>query len=215
MASLLRSISLKIFGISVGLLIIMVAAALWAGLLTQQVHFQLRTLNEALFPMTLRIAELQLRVVEERATIGDAGPACRSRVGSLTARTTALIDEARRFRDTGARLAVLERNRLELARLEPMLGELAYQHGLLAQQLRAACDDRTAPGELQARSREVARLAEAINREIGTFVIDGASIVGDHQRDAMRATLFMIGAAGLSPAASRGRSTGFAPARSQ
>ena len=59
MATLLRSISLKIFGVAAGLLVIMAAAALWAGTLTQQVHLQLRTFNDALFPMTLRIAELR------------------------------------------------------------------------------------------------------------------------------------------------------------
>jgi len=196
MADLLRSISLKIFGIAVGLLVIMAAAALWAGLLTQEVHLQLNTLNRALFPMTLRIAELQTALSAEVRPPREAGPACRARVAALSGRTAALIGEAQRLRDAGARMAVLERNRIELARLEPMLSELAYQHGRLARELSAGCAGPANPAS-SARAAEVTRLASAINREIGVFVLDGAAIVGGNQRTAQRATLVMIGAAGL------------------
>ena len=47
MASFFRSISIKIFGIAVGLLVIMAAAALWSANLTNQVHLQLQTLSRS------------------------------------------------------------------------------------------------------------------------------------------------------------------------
>ncbi len=197
MATLLRSISLKIFGVAAGLLVIMAAAALWAGTLTQQVHLQLRTFNDALFPMTLRIAELRALVIVESVPIAARGAACRRRVRGLTERTEALIGEAQALRATGARLAVLERNRIELARLDPMLAELAAQHARLAVLLRAGCVSDASAAAARAQARDVARRAEAINREIDGFVVEGAQIVGAHQAQAMRATLAMIGAAGL------------------
>ena len=197
MASFFRSISLKIFGVAVCLLVIMAVAALWAGSLTQQVHLQLRTFNSALFPMTLRIAELRSLVIVESVPSPTTGPACRTRVSDLAGRTAALIAEAQSLRTTGAQLAVLDRNRIELARLEPMLAELAYQHRRLADMLRAGCDSPVGAAAARAQVHEVARRAEAINREIDSFVIEGARIVGGHQQAALRATLAMIGAAGL------------------
>jgi class 3 adenylate cyclase len=198
MATLLRSISLKIFGIAVGLLVMMVGAALWAGVLTQQVHHQLRTLNEALFPLTLRIAELQTVITVEREAAGLADARCGPRMDARMARATALIADAQRLRGKGAELAVLERNRLELARLEPMLAELAYQHGRLVEDLRASCGI-AGPSRAGAatQAREVERIVAAITREIEAFVLDGAVIVEDNQKAAMQATAFMIGVAGL------------------
>ncbi|MDO9488531.1 MAG: adenylate/guanylate cyclase domain-containing protein, partial [Sphingomonadaceae bacterium] len=129
--------------------------------------------------------------------IAARGAACQRRVSALTRRTDTLIGEARALRAEGARLAVLDRNRIELARLDPMLGELSYQHDRLAGLLRAGCTSNGAAGAARAQARDVARRSEAINREIDGFVIEGARIVGAHQAQAMRATLAMIGAAGL------------------
>ncbi len=199
MASFFRSISLKIFGVAAGLLAIMIASALWSGFLTQQVHLQFRTFNEALFPMTLRIAELRAVVVAETLPLDRTGAECRAQLDALAAKAGALSREAESLRANGAKLAQLERNKLELARLEPMLAELAVHQTQLASLLRVACatDDPAADAAARTQAQEVTRRAEAINEEIDGFVLEGATIVGDNQDAARRATLAMIGAAGL------------------
>ncbi|MFC3713378.1 adenylate/guanylate cyclase domain-containing protein [Sphingoaurantiacus capsulatus] len=199
MASFFRSISLKIFGVAAGLLAIMIATALWSGFLTQQVHLQFRTFNEALFPMTLRIAELRAVVIAETVPLDRTGGQCRAQLDALAAKAGALAGEAESLRANGAKLAQLERNKLELARLEPMLAELAGHQTHLAALLRAACDtdDPAADAAARTQAGEVVARAEAINAEIDGFVLEGATIVGDNQDAARRATLAMIGAAGL------------------
>ena len=59
MASFFRSISIKIFGVAVGLLILLAGAALYSAMLTEDVHRQLRTLNHSLFPLTITLTELR------------------------------------------------------------------------------------------------------------------------------------------------------------
>jgi CHASE3 domain sensor protein len=60
MAGFFRSISIKIFGVAVGLLVIMAAAALWSASLTTQVHLQLQTLSRSLFPLAMTLSELHI-----------------------------------------------------------------------------------------------------------------------------------------------------------
>ncbi len=55
MAHLLRSISFKIFGVAVGLLLIMALASGWSMYTTAQVNRQLATLSEALLPIALSL----------------------------------------------------------------------------------------------------------------------------------------------------------------
>jgi adenylate cyclase len=76
-----------------------------------------------------------------------------------------------------------------------MFAELRLQHGRLARLLPGACAAANAPALAQA--RDVMRLADAITIEIEAFVEAGAVMVGENQRRAERATLLMIGLAGL------------------
>ncbi len=197
MAVLLRSISIKIFGVAVVLLIIMAAAATWSGRLTEQVHLQLQTLDRGLFPMALAIAEVHSGVASEMAAIPTAGPRCTAQLHALLDRNEALIRRTIDYRARAAKLAVLERNKLELARIEPMLDDLAYDHGKLVGLVPALCrGDAEAKAEAARRVDEVRRHAGAINHEIAQFVATGAVIVGDNQRQAMTANFLLIAAAG-------------------
>jgi len=197
MAVLLRSISIKIFGVAVVLLVIMAVAATWSGRLTEQVHLQLQTLDRGLFPMALAIAEVHSGVASEMATIPTSGPRCAAQLHGMLDRNEALIRRTIDYRSRAARLAVLERNKLELARLEPMLDDLAYDHGKLIALVPALCrGDVEAKAEAGRRIAEVRRHAGTINHEIARFVAAGAVIVGDNQRRAMNANFLLIAAAG-------------------
>jgi class 3 adenylate cyclase len=197
MAVLLRSISIKIFGVAVVLLVIMAAAAAWSGRLTEQVHLQLQTLDRGLFPMALAIAEVHSGVASEMTSLPTAGPRCPAQLHGMLDRNETLIRRTIDYRARAAKLAVLERNKLELARLEPMLDDLAYDHGKLIGLVPALCSgDAEAKAEAARRVAEVRRHAGAINHEIARFVATGAVIVGDNQRRAMTANFLLIAAAG-------------------
>jgi hypothetical protein len=59
MARLLRSISIKIFGMAVLLLIMLAATSIWSALSSQIVQRQLLTLSRSLFPLAGALAELR------------------------------------------------------------------------------------------------------------------------------------------------------------
>lgn len=198
MAVLLRSISVKIFGVAVVLLIVMTLAAVWSGRLTEQVHLQLRTFNHALFPMALTVAEVESAMNAELGAPYPAGPTCTKVVRTRLSNSDALIGKARAYRSKAAGLAALERNKLELARLEPMLDELAASHALLARLTARICrGEDAARVEAQLRIADIRRLTTSISHEIEAFVAAGALIVGDNQQRAMQANFILIGAAGL------------------
>jgi class 3 adenylate cyclase len=208
MAVFFRSISIKIFGVSLGLLVIMAAAALWSANLTEQVHLQLRTLNHSLFPLTIALGDLDSAVLvqelraEAATKPADAAAAqrCRAAADTQSATAAALVKKAEGLRDLGARLALLERNKIKMARIEPMIAELGFQQQRLRQAMLATCDlnavmDVTQDAQHQA--RDVRRMTRNITAEIRTFVSEGALLVGSNQRFAMQANLVMIGSAAL------------------
>jgi class 3 adenylate cyclase len=195
MLTLFRSIRTKIFGVVCILLVIMAASAIWSASLTERVHLQMLTLNQALFPMALRVAEMRTSIVSEALPLALPEPQCRADMAKKIAASTALIDEADALRALGGRMARLERNRVEMARLEPMFAELRVQHGRMAVLMPDACAALAAPAMAQA--GDVLRLADAITTEIEMFVEAGAVRVGENQRLAARATLVMIGVAGV------------------
>lgn len=63
-----RSIRFKIFGISVGLLLMMLGTTIWSALLTERVHRQLRTLEESIFPLALSLSSLKTVVQSQKTT---------------------------------------------------------------------------------------------------------------------------------------------------
>lgn len=208
MAQILRSISFKIFGVSVCLLIMMVGAAAWSARSTEQVHLQLRTLEEALFPLSGSLAKLATIAEVQKATADyllaapdeQSAAICLKRARSQSAAARVLLLKAEAHRAKGAEIAVLERNKLIFARLEPMIEELAHQEQRLAQMTIAACSREASASqsaEAKAQAEEVRRLASSIADEITAFVETGARIVARNQQIAMQATLLMIGSAAL------------------
>lgn len=208
MAHILRSISFKIFGVSVLLLIMMVGAAVWSAQSTEQVHRQLRTLEQALFPLAGTLAKLETIVQSQKAASDyltitpdeQAEARCLHTAKAQAAAANALLVDAEAYRTVGAQIAVLERNRLFFARFEPMIDELAYQQQRLSEMTLAACDLQASQGQMQAtraQADEVLRLSSALSSEITAFVETGARIVARNQQIAERATLLMIGSAAL------------------
>ena len=197
--SIRTSIRTKIFGVVCMLLVIMAASAIWSASLTERVDLQMQTMNKALFPMALHVADMRTSIVAEVLPLAKPETQCRAEMAKKTAASTALINKADALRALGGRTALLERNRVEMARLEPMFAELRVQHGKMAALMPGACGVLTEPAlaRAQAQADDVLRLADALTAEIEAFVEAGAIQVGENQRLAARATLVMIGLAGL------------------
>lgn len=208
MAQLFRSISFKIFGVSVALLTMMVAIAFWSANSSAQVHRQLRTLEQSLFPLALTLGHLEVIIQEHKVTADfdlqtpdmTAVENCLSRTREQQARARALLSEAERYRSLGAEIAVLERNKLALARLQPMLSELSFQHSRLVNMMIAGCAFDASEGQMEqakVQAEEVLRQTALISEEIDEFVSSGARVVNENQALAMRANLLMIATAAL------------------
>lgn len=208
MAHMFRSISFKIFSISLGLLTMMVAAAIWSAHSTEQVHRQLRTLEHSLFPLAGTLAKLEKVVQAQRTTAdfllvtpnNEAVQLCLSKAKSQGELSTKLLAEAESYRAKGAENAVLERNKLSLARIQPIIAEITYQQSRLSKTIVEACArdaDALKMNEAKLQADEIFRLSTSVADEIDSFVETGARIVADNQETALRATILMIGSAGL------------------
>lgn len=208
MAQLFRSISFKIFGVSVALLTMMVATAFWSANSSARVHRQLQTLEQSLFPLALTLGRLEIIAQEHKVTAdfhlqtpdADAVGNCLRKTRQQQESARVLLGEAERYRSLGAEIAILERNKLGLARLQPMLDELTFQHSRLANLMIAACaldasDSQMLQAKLQA--DEVLRQSALISEEIDEFVTSGARVVEENQAIATRANLLMIATAAL------------------
>ncbi len=210
MASLFRSIGIKIFGVAVGLLLLMAAASVVSGVLSERVKREMSTLSESLFPLTITLAKLRSDVqdarleIEERdlGVLGDQ--ACRKAAAAEAVSGTRLVAEARRLHDHGARIAVMEGSKLMLARLSAVLEDIAYEHDKLDELMARQC---AAPvgSDLEARinletdahALELFRKVSMASREIEAFVEAEARVVNRNQALALQANLILIAASVL------------------
>lgn len=208
MAHVFRSISFKIFSISLGLLIMMVGAAFWSARSTEQVHRQLRTLEYSLFPLANTLAKLENVVQSQRATAtflvttpDDAAvQLCLDKARSQNDLARNLIKNAEAFRAAGAKMAILEQNKLGLARVQPTIAEISYQQSRLTKTILDACArdaDAVKMNEAKLQADEIFRLSALAANEIERLVSTGARTVADNQQTALRATILMIGSAAL------------------
>lgn len=208
MAQMFRSISFKIFAVSVGLLIMMLGAAVWSARSTEQVHRQLQTLERSLFPLFGTLAKLKNVIQDQKVTAyyvietkdESAVRACIDRANLQAKAANGLLVEAQNYRVIGADIAVLERNKLKMARLEPMLQELDYQQKRLSKMNLVACRreaNAIQMTEAKLQAEQVYRLADAIANEIDDFVVVGAQIVAKNQQIAQQATILMISSAAM------------------
>ena len=165
----------------------------WSASLTEQVHLQLRTLNHSLFPLTTTLGDLDSAVLvqELRAETASktadmaAAQRCRATTAAESAAAATLVKKAEGLRDLGARLALLERNKIKMARLEPMIAELGFQQDRLRRAMLTSCDVNAGANALhdaQHQARDVRRMTRNITAAIRAFVSEGALLVGSNQR---------------------------------
>ena len=208
MAHMFRSISFKIFSVSLGLLIMMVAAAFWSAHSTEQVHRQLRTLEYSLFPLAGTLAKLETVVQAQRTTADfllvtpddKAVQLCLNKAAAQGRSAKTLLAQAEVYRARGAQIAVLERNKLAMARIQPIIAEISYQQIRLSKTIMEACAkdaDALKMNEAKLQADEVFRLSAAVATEIDDLVETGARMVADNQETALQATILMIGSAAL------------------
>ena len=205
-----RTISVKIFAVTAGLLAMMIVVSLISAALTRRVHRELRTVSEALFPLAVTMGDLRTTSLATRITINARArgelddAACRS-AGARNAKDAArLLDRATALRRRGAEIALLERNRLMFARLDPIIAEIADRAARIGDIARRQCgvrfdtaadasldrEARAASDDLQAKTHDVAD-------ELGSFVEEGARIVLANQLTAQRANLALVGVSAL------------------
>src|SRR5690349_10157025 len=80
MATFFRSISTKIFGIAVGLLLVMLLVSFWSAEAIHKVNRQLATLSESTLPLALTVQDLRSTMLDEyivleRHRLGDGDDA--------------------------------------------------------------------------------------------------------------------------------------------
>lgn len=216
MAEFFRSISFKILGIAIGLLVVMGLASAWSMYTTAQVNRQLATLSQSLLPITLGLEDISdemLRAEVHLAGLGlrfstdrSAHPSdddCAATFRRSSENLEELIAQVSRLRAHGAALSVLERNRLEFARLEAVLAEIERATRRFASDAQRLCesgdgDAQAAQAALLVRSvAELDALVTAASDDMKTFVVTGASIVEANERTALQANIVLIVTASL------------------
>jgi len=210
MAHLLRSISFKIFGVAVGLLLIMAIASGWSMYTTAQVNRQLATLSEALLPMALMLEDVSDEILRGELSLREAAVGqlvaqeCTARFAGHEATVTRLLTEAQRLQKRGAELAVLERNKLQFARLSSMLENIERSHTRYQRDVKALCAAAAEPGDdagplalVRADASDINELVASASAEMSAFVGAGASIIEANQMTALKANAAMIVAAAM------------------
>ena len=208
MVSILRSISFKIFGMAVLLLVMLAAASVWSASSSQSVQRQLETLSRSLFPLVGALNDLrditrqQGVTAKFSTTTPDAAAVAACEVDARSEASAGKIVgfRAEAARALGARISALERDRMKLQRLEPMIAELRFQHLRLSRLTLAACRFEATPVELayvQAQADDVMRLSAAVDTEVKAYVTEIGLAVTANQEQAMRANILMIAVATL------------------
>lgn len=210
MASFFRSISTKIFGVALGLLILMLIASLWSASSTQRVNRQLKTLSEAIVPLALTLEDIRSEVLEEYIILHRHSferrdlAGCRREFDAQAVIVDRYVARATDERDLGGRLAVSERSKLEFARMKPLIDQVREEHRRLKNSAAQFCSSLGAAGaSAQAfdvsedRSEELRGLVAAISAEIEAFALESSAIVESNERRAMQANLVLIGISSL------------------
>ena len=203
-----RSIRFKIFGISVGLLLMMLGTTIWSALLTERVHRQLRTLEESIFPLALSLSSLKT-VVQSQKTTADyltktpdkaATAICTNETKEQSKHAREILTQAKQYLITGKIFSVTETSKLALARLEPMLDELTYQEKRLFQMTLDACmlsADAAQMEKAKLQADQVFRHTDTMSMEINNFGETESRITIENQKIALNVTIAMISFATL------------------
>ncbi len=208
MTTMFRSISFKIFGVSLGLLVMMVATAVWSTRSSEQVHRQLQTMGQSLFPLSVALGNLK-SVVQAQTVTADfylntpdqkAVQICLGKAQVQKRAAASLLTAVKRYGARGFEITDLEQNKLAFASLQPMLAELEFQENRLSQMTLGGCDldaDAVQMGAAKLQADDVLRLVDTISREINAFVEASAQRVAESQKTAMQASILMTASAGL------------------
>lgn len=203
-----RSISFKIFGVSLGLLVMMVATAVWSTRSSEQVHRQLQTMGQSLFPLSVALGNLK-SVVQAQTVTADfylntpdqkAVQICVGKAQGQKRAAASLLTAVKRYGARGFEITDLEQNKLAFASLQPMIAELEFQENRLSQMTLGGCAldaDAVQMGAAKLQADDVLRLVDTISGEINTFVEASAQRVAESQKTAMQASILMTASAGL------------------
>lgn len=211
MAKFFHSISFKIFGIAVGLLVLMAVASGWSMYATSQVNRQLATLAEALLPLTLTLDDIGDEVLRTELSLRSAthgevdAEVCSTRFESHHAQIGSRLERAQQLRSVGATLAVLERNKLQFARVGPMLENIERSRDRYLRDAQDFCKalGRRGPTAAQAAlvyadMQDIGELVAAASTEMSQFASVGAGIVEANQGTALQANALLIAVAALA-----------------
>ncbi len=208
MTTMFRSISFKIFGVSLGLLVMMVATAVWSTRSSEQVHRQLQTMGQSLFPLSVALGNLK-SVVQAQTVTADfylntpdqkAVQICLGKAQVQKRAAASLLTAVKRYGARGFEITDLEQNKLAFASLQPMLAELEFQENRLSQMTLGGCAldaDAVQMGAAKLQADDVLRLVDTISGEINAFVEASAQRVAESQKTAMQASILMTASAGL------------------
>ncbi|MET0241478.1 MAG: adenylate/guanylate cyclase domain-containing protein [Sphingobium sp.] len=209
MISFFRSISTKIFGIAFGLLIVMLVVSAWSATAIESVNRQLATLGQSLVPLALSVQNMRSASQDEYLLLEThAGPgqsaACRRAFAVKTAEVHRQIREARKDVEIGVRIAWAERNKIQLARMSPMIDQVANAHRRYTASAGHYCDAFGGPDQADAYrdnhddARWLRQLIDALALETQSFARKSALIVKGQQQGAIRANSILIAAASVA-----------------
>ncbi len=206
MASFFRSISTKIFGIALGLLIVMLIVSAWSATAIESVNRQLATLGQSLLPLALTADDIRTGsqdenfLLEMQPSIPGSGALCRRAFAAKAAVVDQLIERARTDVGLGTQIAIAERNKIELARMAPMLDQLSDAHARYKQSSGRYCDslggnETEAYRDNQADAKVLRQLIDTLSDETEAFALKSAAIVESKEKGAIRANTILIASA--------------------
>jgi adenylate cyclase len=186
----------------------MVATAVWSTRSSEQVHRQLQTMGQSLFPLSVALGNLK-SVVQAQTVTADfylntpdqkAVQICLGKAQVQKRAAASLLTAVKRYGARGFEITDLEQNKLAFASLQPMLAELEFQENRLSQMTLGGCAldaDAVQMGAAKLQADDVLRLVDTISREINAFVEASAQRVAESQKTAMQASILMTASAGL------------------
>lgn len=207
-----RSIGAKIYGMAIVLLLFMAAAVGWSLYSKTQLNQQFVTLTHTLIPLSTLFPNLRDELVRlddllDHALFADK--ASEETLAEFTKRVTTierLHAEATTLIDRGAEIATLDRNRMELARLAPIVALIAHHHRRLqgnAERLLAAlrATERPVPATIRLLTsveiEEVDRLINLVAQEVQSYVEEMAEIAEHNEHRSVPVNFLLFSAAAL------------------
>jgi adenylate cyclase len=208
MANIFRSISSKIFGFSVVLLMLMVGTAAWSAIANKEVHKSLQTLELSMFPLASTVAKIN-HVAQAQKGVSDyfilsnspdLEAQCLEKINSQAAALRGLMQEAKRFSATGSKIAFTERVKISMARFEVQIAYLNHQEQRLSKMTQFACgqDAEAAQfNEFRNQASDIEQMSSALDNEIHDFVATSSRLIAENQQRAEQASIVMIFSAAM------------------